>query len=194
MSTATEPGSPASRYVDFDEFIDYQIHKAQTGIKTTDLLTALIGGAAAVLLYLLMFAIFDHWVIDGGFGRGTRLILLFLLVLLLTAWCTWKLVVPYLRRVTALYAAREIESADPEFQNMLLTLVDLQRSGREVPEQIKSALEKRAARSLSRINVDDAVDRRLLMQLSYVLLGLVVATSLYTVLSPKKLSNSLWRR
>ncbi len=144
MSIATESGSQTSRYVDFDEFIDYQLHKAQSGIKTTDLLTALIGGAAALLAYVLLFAICDHWIVDGGFNRSTRLGLLALLLVVLMGWCLWKLVLPYFRRVSALYAAREIESTDPEFHNMLLTLVDLRQAGRPIPPEIRSALEKRA--------------------------------------------------
>ncbi len=194
MSTATQvPPSDSSKYVDYDEFIDFQVQKTRAGIKTNDLLTALVGGSTAVLAYVLVFALFDHWIIDGGFGRGMRFVLLGLLVTVLSGWCVWKLVLPYFRKVSALYAAREIEDAEPEFRSTLVTLVDLKRAGREVSPEIRAVLEKRAGLGLTHMDVEQAVDRRLLMRLSYVLLGLVVVTCLYTVFSPKNLSNSLWR-
>lgn len=194
MSTATQtPPSDSSRYVDYDEFIDFQVQKTRAGIKTNDLLTALIGGSVAVLAYVLAFAVFDHWIIDGGFSRGMRFALLGLLVTGLCIWSVWKLVLPYFRKVSALYAAREIEQTDPQFRSTLITLVDLKQAGRKVSPEIRAVLEKRAGLGLTHMDVEQAVDRRPLMRLSYVLLGLVVVTCLYTVFSPKKLSNSLWR-
>ncbi|MBT5017568.1 MAG: hypothetical protein HON04_02360, partial [Planctomicrobium sp.] len=55
------------------------------------------------------------------------------------------------------------------------------------------ALEKRTALEIKKSDVDLAVDRRFLMRSSYVLLGIVVAMCLYTVFSPKNISNSVWR-
>ncbi len=194
MSIATQTPPPeSSRYVDYDEFIDFQVQKTRRGIKSNDLLTALIGAAVAVLAYLLVFAVFDHWVIEGGFGRSTRIVLLSLLLTGLSGWFVWKLAIPYFKRITALYAANQIEETEPEFHSTLLTLVDLKQAGRPVSPEIRAALEKRAGLGLTHMDVEHAVDRRLLMRLSYVLLGLVVITCLYTILSPKKLSNSLWR-
>ncbi|MGE0378412.1 MAG: hypothetical protein AB7Q45_23645, partial [Planctomycetaceae bacterium] len=194
MPTATQSPPPdAPRYVDYDEFIDFQVQKTRRGIKSNDLLTALIGGAVAVLAYVLVFAIFDHWVIEGGFGRGVRIGLLSALLIGLSVWFVWKLAIPYFRRVTALYAARELEQTEPAFRSTLLTLVDLKQAGRTVSPEIRAVLEKRAGLGLTHMNVEQAVDRRPLMRLSYGLLALVVITCLYTILSPKKLSNSLWR-
>ncbi len=193
MSTATQTPPESSRYVDYDEFIDFQVQKTRRGIKSNDLLTALIGAAVAMLAYLLVFALFDHWVIEGGFGRGTRIGLLSLLLTGLSGWFVWKLAIPYFKRISALYAASQIEETEPEFHSTLLTLVDLKEAGRSVSPEIRAALEKRAGLGLTHMDVEHAVDRRLLMRLSYVLLGLVVITCLYTILSPKKLSNSLWR-
>ncbi|MBX3438262.1 MAG: hypothetical protein KF861_12280, partial [Planctomycetaceae bacterium] len=194
MSTATQSPTPDSpRYLDYDEFIDFQVQKTRAGIKTNDLLTSLIGAAAVLLAYVLVFAVFDHWVIEGGFSRGLRIGLLGLLLVGLGAWFTWKLAIPYFRRISALYAAREIELAEPAFRSTLLTLVDLKKAGRTVAPEIRAVLERRVGLGLTHMNVEQAVDRRLLMRLSYVLLALVVATCLYAVLSPKKLSNSLWR-
>lgn len=178
----------SGKYVNFDEFVEYQLEKARTSIRWTDLLTAAAGVAAMVLAYLLVFTILDHWVIPGGFGVVTRAIMLSLLVLCAGVWVAWRIVLPYMRRVNVLYAARELERAEPGLRYSLLNLVDLQRSGRPVPDDILRALQKRAAVRLSSMNVDESVDRRWLMRMSYLLLALVVACCLYSVFSPKQIS------
>ncbi len=55
-------------YVDFDEYIDIQLRKTGSTIKTTDVLTAVVGILTLVTLYLLLFVICDHWLVPGGFG------------------------------------------------------------------------------------------------------------------------------
>src|SRR5690606_37683286 len=119
MSTVTQSASDSTRYVDYDEFIDFQVEKTRAGIKSNDVLTALIGASVGMLAYVLVFAVFDHWVIAGGFGRGTRILLLSLLLSGLVVWCVWKIVRPYFRQVTRLYAAREIEETEPGFHSSL---------------------------------------------------------------------------
>lgn len=181
------------KYVDFDEFIDYQVRKTRAGIRSTDLLTSLVVLALAVTTYLLAFVVIDHWVTAGGIGYWPRLVSLTLLVLFVVGWTAWKLVFPYLRQVNALFAAREIEHAQPDLKSSLLTLVDLKQAGRAVPPHIVAAMEKRAARKLSATDVEQAVDRRLLLRLSYALLAVVAVMCLYTVFSPKSISNSVLR-
>src|SRR5262249_10878048 len=95
---------------------------------------------------------------------------------------------PYSRKVTELFAAREIERSTPQLKSNLLNLVDLQRTDHEVAESIHTALEKRAAMALSQVNVDQVIDRQLLMRLSYALLEGVVVVCAYTLLSPKQIS------
>jgi len=192
MATTTE-SHDAEHYVEFDEYISYQLHRTRSSVRLTDLLTAAVGAAALGIGYLLVFVLFDHWVLPGGFSQGARLALLGLLFAALAGWLAWKLVLPYMRRVNALFAARLIEKSTPGLKSSLLNLVDLEQAGRPVPEEVRRALEKRAAVSLSKVDVDHAVDRRTLMRLSYVLFFTVLLFCLYTVLSPKKPWSSLWR-
>ncbi|MFG0333985.1 MAG: hypothetical protein ACF8TS_11535, partial [Maioricimonas sp. JB049] len=196
MSSAVEKSGAASgdqKFVDFDEFVEYQLRKTRTEIKQTDVLTGLVGMAVVVLGYLLVFVLLDQWVIAGGFSPRVRILMLSALVLAVGVWMVRRLIWPYFHRVTELYAARELEQSDPGLKSTLLTLVDLQRAGRPVPKQLKSAMEKRAAVSLSQMDLERVVDRRALMRLSYVLLGLVAAMCAYAVLSPKSMSASIWR-
>jgi len=185
--------STSTPYVDFDEFIDYQLRKTRTGIHQTDLLSAGVVLLCLLSGYLLIFALFDQWIIPNGFSQGMRIGLGVVVAVLAAGWVGWKIIYPWLQSVNALYAARQIEQAHPELKGSLLTWVNLRQTGRDIPPAILSALEKRTAHEISHANVDEAVDRRWLMRASYVLLGLVVAICLYTLLSPKKMSTTLWR-
>ena len=49
----TQPQTASRKYVDFDEFIEYQVNRTRSGIKHTDLLTAGVTVALAVTAYLL---------------------------------------------------------------------------------------------------------------------------------------------
>ncbi len=192
MATSTETHD-AAQYVEFDEYISFQLQRTRSSVRLTDLLTAAVGAGSLAVVYLLIFVVLDHWVIPGGFSPIARISMLVALLVITAGWLGWKLVVPYMRRVNPLFAARLIEKSAPDLKGGLVTLVDLQRAGRDVPEEIRRAIEKRAAVMLSHVDVEHAVDRRRLMHLSYVLFLGVLLFCLYTVLSPKKPWSSLWR-
>ena len=192
--SSTAAGSPnSSRYLDFDEYVDLKLQKTRSTIKTTDILVALAGVAAMFLGYLLVFVVLDQWVVSGGFSIGLRWLLLSTLLVMTAAWLGWKVGLPYLRTVNRLYAAREIEKADPQLKSNLLNLVDLRSSGRDVDPAILRALEKNAAVGLQNIDVAQAIDHRPLMRMAYILLAVVVMFCMYALFSPKKISNSIWR-
>ena len=190
-STLETPNS--QQYVDFDEYIEYQLQKTRGNIKSTDILTAFACIAAFVLAYLLLFVVSDHWLVPDGFGQTTRVVLLSLVGSLSAGWFAWKVVWPYLRQVNGLFAAKVIETSQPELRSTLLNLIDARTAGQNVSPQILSVMEKRAAISMSHANVDEAVDRRPLMRACYAVLALVVLFSLYTLFTPKKVSTSIWR-
>jgi hypothetical protein len=185
--------SPSTQYVDFDEFLDFQLKKTRRGIHQTDLLAAGITLMALGAGYLLIFAILDQWIIPGGLSETARLSLWSGLVVLAGGWIGWKIIYPSLRQVNSLYAARQIERAHPEFKSTLLSWVNFRQTGRPVATPILTALEKRAAHEITHVPMEEAIDRSRLMRASYVLLGLVVAVCLYTLASPKKMSTTLWR-
>lgn len=187
MASTIDSGQ-SGRYVDFDEYIDYQLSKTRRTIKAVDVLTTLAGVGALLLGYLLVFTMFDHWVVEGGFSRTTRMVMLTLVVLASIAWVVWTIVLPWWKQVTSLYAARMIEETAPELRGSLLNLVDLRRSGKPPNPGIRRALEKRSAQELSEIDVDHAVDRRTLLNLSYTLLAMVTICCLYAYFSPKPIS------
>ena len=180
-------------YVDFDEYIDIQLRKTGSTIKTTDVLTAVVGILTLVTLYLLLFVICDHWLVPGGFGPVFRGIMLAIVGSAACGWLVVKVVVPWRRRVSGLYAASTIEKASPALKSSLLNLVDISRSGYEVSPEIYHSIERRAALALTHVDVNEAVDRRSLLRLSNVLLAVVVLFCLYWIFSPKNPATSLWR-
>lgn len=185
-STVESPSS--SKYVDYDEFIDYQLRKTRSEIKWTEILTTLAGIFALTLSYLFVFTLLDHWVVEGGFSRSVRSICLLSLATISVVWIVWKIVLPMWKEVHGLYAARMIEDHVPDLKSNLLNLIDLQRSGRASNSSIRSALEKRSALELSHVDMDHVIDRRQLLRIAYLLLAVVVLFCLYALLSPKPIS------
>jgi collagen type III alpha len=181
------------QYVDFDEYIDIQLRKASSTIKTTDVMTAVVGVLTLVTLYLLLFVICDHWLVPGGFGPTTRSLMLALVGSIACVWIALKVIVPWRRRVSGLYAASTIEKASPALKSSLINLVDISRSGHEVSPEIYQSIERRAALALTHVDVNEAVDRRSLLRLSNALLAVVVLFCLYWIFSPKNPGTSLWR-
>ncbi|MCA9087701.1 MAG: hypothetical protein KDA90_03595, partial [Planctomycetaceae bacterium] len=192
-NTQTRPATTMAGYVDFDEFIDYQLRKARGGIHQTDILLGSVVLGLIAFSYLLVFVIFDQWIVPNGFSPTTRLVMLGIVLTGSLSWSFYKIVLPLLRQINVLYAARQIERAFPELKSTLLTWVELRNSGREIPPEIRSAIEKRAALEMSHQDVDQAIDRQLLLRASYGLLAVVFLFCAYSMLTPKNVSSSIWR-
>ncbi|WP_298863230.1 hypothetical protein [uncultured Gimesia sp.] len=195
MSTASKsPETTENReghYAKFDEYVDFQISKTGSNIKANDLLTTGVGISTIFLGYLLIFVICDHWIIKGGFGHTSRLLMLAAVVLASLGWSVWKLVIPYFKKVTRLYSAHALEKTSDEMEGSLLNLIDLKKSNRSVNPEIINSLEKKAALTLSKTDTDLAVDRRPLMNLSYGLLIVVALLCFYALFSPKEIWPSV---
>jgi len=186
MAGTLEARTPdAKHYVDYEEYVDFQLEKTRSSIKLTDIFTTLTTLAVAVIGYLLVFVFFDQWVLDGGFGYTSRVCLLTLLMVGVLGTLAWRVLLPLLRRVHPLYAARVIERSDPNLKSNLVNFVDVRRSNAESAPMVLKAMEKRAAVELSHIDVEEAVDRRPLLRIAYALLGVVVVAALYIIFSPK---------
>lgn len=195
MATSAEPqgAAPPQNYVDFDEYIEFQLTKTQANIKQTEMFTTFGYLSIFVLVYVLFFVLLDHWAIPGGVSVLGRVLLCAGLVGASAGWLVWRVLLPYLKQVHVLYAARMIESADPALKSSLLNLVDLRAAGREISESVRRAMEKRAAVELAHTDVEQAVDRRPLLHVSYALLVVVAVCCLYVLFSPKSAFSSIGR-
>ncbi len=193
MASPSEVTPHAGNFVGSDEYIAFQLGKTQSNIKWAEIGAALLWISIAFFAYLLFFVVFDQWVIPGGFSLAPRLVMLALLVGGI-GWAVCRHVLfPSVKQVHELYAARVLENADPALKSALLNYVDLQRAGQTLSPAVQRALEKRAAVTLHKSDVDQAVDRRPLLRFAYVLLALVALFGIYTVLSPKDVMTSVKR-
>jgi hypothetical protein len=180
-------------YLDFDDYVDFHLNKTRQNIKSTELFTTLGWLATLDVGYLLAFVVADHWLIDGGFSFLPRVLMLGVVLAVTVGVLVWKVILPWSHQISALYAAKAIESADPHLKSNLLNYVDLQQAGVAASPAVAKAMEKRAAVELQKVDVEQAVDRRPLLRAAYVLLGVVVTACLYTVLSPKDVLTSMKR-
>ena len=190
---STVDRKPAEQYVDFEEYVDYQLKKTRQQIRSADLLMAVTVAAVIVVGYLLAFVIADQWLLAGGLPTTWRWMGLLVWLAALGGWLLWRFGVPLMNSVTGLFAAQQVERAEPDLKSNLLNWVDLQRAGRPVDLAVLRAIERQAAVQLSQMDVSQAVDHRPLLRSGYALLTVMVLFCLYAVISPKKLSPSLWR-
>ncbi|MSR59938.1 MAG: hypothetical protein EXS05_20255 [Planctomycetaceae bacterium] len=124
MAGTPQTAAPVSKqYVDYDEYVDFQLEKARNHIKATDIFTTLTTLAAAFIGYLLVFVVCDQWLLEGGFSDWARMALLAIVVAGLGTVLARRVIVPLVRRIHPLYAARMIEQADPELKSNLLNFV-----------------------------------------------------------------------
>ena len=192
-STVKSQSTPTAGIVNPDEYVAYQLLQTQSRIKLTEMLTVSARLGIFVCGYVLAFVVLDQWLIPGGFGAVARWLALSVLGGITFSVLVRGVVVPYFRQVHALYAARMIERSDPGLKSSLLNLVDLRTHGLEASQGIQAAMEKRAAVQLTKIDLEQAIDRKSLLRVAYVLLGLVFISCLYVLLSPKDALASVRR-
>ena len=96
-------------------------------------------------------------------------------------------------RVNGLYAAKTIEDADPSFKNSLLNYLTLRGHRDGISKSFLAAVEAKAVKDLTRVEIDTVVDQRRLLQMFYALAGVVVVFCLYSAVTPKSILDSTRR-
>src|SRR5579872_4486430 len=86
--------SDAKHYVEYEEYVDFQLEKTRSIVKRTDILTTVTTLAVAVIAYLFAFVVFDQWIIAGGFGYASRVVLLGLVLSVVTGTLVWRVLLP----------------------------------------------------------------------------------------------------
>jgi len=188
MPTPLPPtvGAPASRY---ESFIDQRLSQTRRQVKAADIASALVALAVALLIYLFVATLLDHWLVRGGLGFWARLLLWLGLLGLTGAHVVCKLLPPLTAAVNPLFAAAVIEHSQPGLRNSIINFLLLRRHRTELSPPIYEAVERRAAVDLARVPADAVVDRTWLIRLSRLLAIVLAVCCLYLVLSPK----SMWR-
>ncbi|MEX2122020.1 MAG: hypothetical protein WD847_20740 [Pirellulales bacterium] len=182
--------APAAGY---DRFIETQIRRTRRQVKGVDLVGSLMLLAAGTVVYLLAAALADHWLVTGGLGFWGRLLACLGLVggvLVFAAVRLWPLVVG---RINPVYAAEAIERGRPSLKNSLVNFLLLRSRPEQVPSVVYQAVEQQAARGLSGVSIDSAIDRSILIRLGWALLIVVSTGMLYWAFSPKDMLQSVSR-
>jgi collagen type III alpha len=181
------------KYVDFGEYILFQVKRTQTLIRQTDLLLLVAAVCCAVLFVLLGFVLLDHWLFAQGLNSVWRWLGFTGIVGSVVSGVIYFLRTSAGKDVSDLYAARTLERAESRLSNNLLTLVDLGKHRRNTSPLILGSLEKRAALTLNDLDVDQAVDRKLLLRLLYALLVGTILLIGYAFASQKSTLDSIYR-
>lgn len=190
MATGTatpskRPEGPQAAPARYDAFIEQRLQFTRRQVKVVDVASGLMLLGGATLAFLLVVAVLDQWVVEGGLGFTTRLLL----------WLAWlaaafnflwrKVWPPLLHRINPIYAAHTIEQSGPTLKNSLINFLLLRGHREEVPAAVYQAMEHRAAADLAQVHIESAVDRGRVIHLSYFLAGAVAVFALYLAISPK---------
>ncbi len=189
MAVGTEPNESGT-LLDYEQFIDYQLRETRAKIKTTDIVTALVALVSALIGVLLLEVVLDHRVGLPLFVRG---VLFYGCLLGSLGVLAWFVVRPLMARINGLYAARTIESADPEFHNSLISYLELRERPEAISPTALAAIEARAVQDLTRVSPDAVVDQRRLIQSCYALAAIVAAFCLYWLVCAKPPGDSIRR-
>ncbi len=179
--------------VEFDEFIETQLRKTRSHVRSVDLAGSLLTLAAGTLAYFFLAAIVDHWVIAGGLGLWGRLLLLVAYVAAVLAYLATHVLPLLLKRINPVYAAHTIERSRPTLKNALVNFLFFRDNPAGVSEVVYHAIEEQAATNLAKVEVDVAVDRSKLIRIGYVLMGILIVCAVYTLVFPKDLLKTLGR-
>ncbi len=192
-SRAGGPRDSRTRLIEYEEFIERQLRKTRSQVRSVDIAGHLMSVAAASLVYFLLAALVDHWLITGGLGFWGRFA--FLAVYLVA--CGWYLaveVVPLVvRRINPVYAAHTIERSRPSLKNALVNFLMFRSDRAGISPVVYEAIEAQAATNLAQVPIDSAVDRSKLVRVGYVLVALFFICALYALFSPKNLLRTVGR-
>lgn len=187
----TGRGATSTSSAESERYVVEQLDRAGRYLKLVEFFGALLVLGVAVLAFLLAVAVVDAWIVELGYWAR-----LGALVILaggsLVYVCAFMLPLVW-RRINPAYAARTIERSEPSLKNSLINFLSFRTHREGLHRRVYDALQQRAATDLSHTPVESAIDYSRLLNIGYVLAGLLLVCGLYTVLSPKKPFATLQR-
>jgi len=175
----------AAKLVRYDDYIDEKIESTRRMVKFVDFATAGMELAVALLAFLFVYALLEHWIVPGGFSFAIRCVFFTAVLVGVGVFAVRRLWPLCIHAINPVYAAQTIEHGSPTLKNGLINLLLFRQRRAEIPDAVYRTLEEQAAHGLTRVPVDTAVDRSQLIRLGYVLVAIVAIGAVYKVLSPK---------
>ena len=176
-----------------ERYLAKRLAAAAADFKGVALTTFLLAVGVGAMLWLAVGIVAEHWLVRGGLPTWARWSwLAFGLALLVAAAVRW--VLPLVRyRVNLVYAARVLEQEHPDLHNDVVNAVLARAHADETTPLVVKSLRRRAAKQLSGMSGDGAIDRMPALRLAYVLAAFVVAAGVYELAAPKSLVVSAAR-
>ncbi|HKI21141.1 MAG TPA: hypothetical protein VKA15_24830, partial [Isosphaeraceae bacterium] len=163
LGTQTQP---YGKLLDYEQFIDHQLARTRARIKLTDIITAGLTLLVGFLAVLFLEVVLDHIV---GLPLLLRRITLAAGLTAACAFTAMRLVMPLMRRINAIYAAKTIENADSSFKNSLINYIELRRHRAQLSKTVMATIEARAVNDLTHVEIDGVVNQHRLMKMAYAL-------------------------
>jgi hypothetical protein len=187
-------GSPANgKLVEYERYIEDQLRKTRGHVRSVDIAGSLMTWAASTLAFFFLAAMIDHWVVPGGLGFWSRLLLLAGYLVAAFYYLATELLPHFLRRINPVYAAQTIERSRPSLKNALVNFLMFRAHPEGLSRVVYQAIEEQAATNLAKVHVEAAVDRSKLIRIGYALLGILLVCALYIFFSPKDLLRTVRR-
>lgn len=143
---------PTAKY---ENFVQAQLARAEGRIRTLDLTAALLGFAAATLVYGVIVALLDRLLeLPAVVRQGACVVYLLAALAYLTAY----VFAPLSRRINPYFAARQLERSLPGSKNSVVNWLDLHEEN--LPPAIRGAVGQRAAKDLGQADLEKAVSAR----------------------------------
>jgi hypothetical protein len=170
-------------------FVEAQLSRAESRIRLIDLSAALLGFVAGTLAYAVVMILLDRFFSLSG---ATRQVGLLLYLVGAGFYVALVVVRPLLWRVNPYFAARQLEQTLPGSRNHVINWIDLR--DQKLPAVIKTTLGQRAAKDLSRTDVDRAIaSTRALFTGGIAALLVVLFVTLFLLFGPAPFGSYLNR-
>ncbi len=158
--------------------IESRLRMTRRRVRTVDTAFALVTFAAAVLAYLVLWAVVDQWVAASGLRFWARLLAWAVLITGGGYYLVRSVVPPLVFPISPVFAAQAIEQGWPNFKNSLINFLFLRRQneespGNELSRRVYQGLQSQAAAGLRHVSAETAVDRSHLVWASYALAAVV---------------------
>jgi hypothetical protein len=185
VGKAAIAASPTNK---FETFVADRLAHASRRVRLLDVATACLGFLAISLAYGLTMALFDRWL---EFSSLTRQLAFVCYLAACAGYLTLTLVLPLRSKINPYFAARRIEQKIPDARNSVVNWVDLRHE--PLPAAFRYAIGQRAARDLSNIDVEQAIQSRSAFWLGWTALALLGIVLMLYILSPRQLQSLLKR-
>ncbi len=171
------------RTAKLDHYLQNQMRKTGNQVRLIDLFTCCMKLFAGMLGALFLLAIIDGWLFElNGWARWTSLILLLLGGAAYFVLAIFPLLI---RKVNPVYAAKVVESAQPDMKNSLINYLLLRQQTGKVSRRVVEIVGSKAANDISGVPVENTVDKSHTIKAALILTGLVILLGAYKVFSPK---------